>query len=301
MNSKAKWSVTQAIDKAHLTQVFSGGACNILDANGNLLRNKERDRINDWLTEQGIIFFDPQIHPATHGEEYDYDRHFPLERAAREAAYVNLYEVSPRTFGGITSLEIAMDLFYMREPMVIYFSDGDETTDTVPAHSERGQPLFQPYGIEKNRKARRAHYREFVKNGNRMRRYLMTFARTLSTLTVTFGPPVADTDVVISPNRLHATDIFRAMVRAASGEQIMVTFTGGQSARDEHGNPRFIVPDEPREIELSALLDQYVDEGNSLRAAISKMVEVSIYVRITYTTESTLLALKEVLQLKGLI
>ncbi|RMG90013.1 MAG: hypothetical protein D6712_00605 [Chloroflexi bacterium] len=91
------------------------------------------------------------------------------------------------------------------------------------------------------------------------------------------------------------------MVRAASGEQIMVTFTGGQSARDEHGNPRFIVPDEPREIELSALLDQYVDEGNALRAAISKMVEVSIYVRITYTTESTLLALKEVLQLKGLI
>ena len=64
------------------TQVFSGGACNILNVDGVLLRNTERDPINEWLTEMDLWLFDPQIHPDTHGEEYDYRKHFPLEVAA---------------------------------------------------------------------------------------------------------------------------------------------------------------------------------------------------------------------------
>jgi len=58
-----RWSITQEIATAHRTQVFSGGACNILDGEGKLLRNGERDPINDWLTEKNIVFFDPQITP----------------------------------------------------------------------------------------------------------------------------------------------------------------------------------------------------------------------------------------------
>jgi hypothetical protein len=294
-----KWSVTQEIEKAHLTQVFSGGACNILDATGKLLRNSERDRINDWLTEQKIIFFDPQIHPETHGVEYDYQVHHRLEMAAREAAKVNLYEVSPRTFGGITSLEIAADQFRWHEPMVIYFSDGIADQDSIPVHSEKGHPLFAPDGIDKNDIARRAHYRELIKNGNNMRKYLMNFAREMHTLTVNFGYPSLN-DIVISPDRIHAADLFKAVVQAASGNRVFVTFTN-KDARDDKGNPMFIAPEHPREIELNALLDQYVDEGNALRRAIAELVTVNVFVRVVYTHRSAIIALEEVLRVKGII
>jgi len=283
------------------TQIFSGGACNILDADGNLLRNTERDPINEWLTEMDLWFFDPQIHPDTHGEEYDYRKHHPLEIAARNVAGINLYEISPRTFGGITSFEIASDHFREHEPMVIYFSDGNKNRDVIPAHSAKGHPLFVPFGIDRSPKAKEAHYREFVKNGNNMRKYLMSFARIMDSLTVTFGSADQHSDIVISPERMHAADLFRAVVLAAAGERVIVTFTGGAEAHDEYGNPRFLAPENPLEIEKEALLDQYVDEGNELRRAIADLIEISVFVRVVYTQKSVLLALEEVLRIKHLI
>jgi len=283
------------------TTVFSGGACNILDASGNLLRNTERDPINEWLTERDVWFFDPQIHPDTHGEEYDYRKHHPLELAARQAAGINLYEVSPRTFGGITSFEIASDHFREHEPMVIYFSDGNRNQDIIPAHSSKGHPLFAPFGIEYSQQAKDAHYREFIKNGNNMRKYLMGFARLMDKLTVTFGSERQNTDIVISPERMHAADLFRAVVMASSGQRVIVTFTGGAGARDEYGNPRFLAPENPPEIEKDALLDQYVDEGNELRRAIARLVEISVFVRVVYTQRSVLLAMDEVFSIKGIM
>ncbi len=282
------------------TQVFSGGACNILDANGQLLRNTERDPINKWLTDMDVWFFDPQIHPDTHGEEYDYRKHHPLEVAARGAAGINLYEVSPRTFGGITSFEIASDHFREHEPMVIYFSDGSSNHDKIPAHSEKGHPLFVPFGLDHSYDAREAHYREFIKNGNNMRKYLMGFARQMDKLTVTFGTELQNTDIVISPERMHAADLFRAVVLASSGQRVIVTFTGGTGARDEFGNPRFLAPNDPLEIEMDALLDQYVDEGNELRRAIASLVEISVFVRVVYTQRSVLLALEEVFSISDI-
>ena len=47
-----EWSVTTELSKADMTQVFSGGACNVLNEKGKLLRNQERDNINDWLTSK---------------------------------------------------------------------------------------------------------------------------------------------------------------------------------------------------------------------------------------------------------
>jgi hypothetical protein len=297
----AKWTVTQEFSAAHLTQVFSGGGCNILDQNGNLLRNQERDKINEWLTSNNIRFFDPQIHPDTHGVEYNYEVHHPLELAARQAAKINLYEVSPYSFGGISSFEIAADHFRLHEPIVIYYSDGDPEQDKLPAYSKEGSPLFTPQGIMKSDAARRAHYREFIKNGNNIRKYLMHFAREMMTLTVTFDTPVRSRDVVISPYRLHAADLFTAVVKAASGERVYVTFTGGAEARDPLGNPIFIAPANPPEVELRALLDQYVDEGNELRRAIAELVHINVFTRVVYTQKSAILALEELLRIKGLI
>jgi hypothetical protein len=298
--SKA-WTLTRDMSDVRQTQVFSGGACNILNADGQLLRNTERDAINNWLTEQKIMFFDPQIHPDTHGREYDFATDHKLEIAARAAAKINLYEVSPRTFGGITSMEIASDKFRWHEPMVIYFSDGDPTHDLIPDHSDLGHPLFVPHGINDSEQAMRAHYHEFIKNGNNMRKYLMGFARDMSTLTVNFSDQVHEGDIVITPERIHASDLFRAVVQAASNRRTFVTFTGGKNARDNKGNPLFMLPEDPPEIQMQALLDQYVDEGNALRRSIAELISVTVFTRVVFTARSAISALSEVLQARGIL
>jgi hypothetical protein len=300
--SKVKaWTLIHDMSDVKQTQVFSGGACNILNTGGELLRNTERDPINDWLTGQAITFFDPQIHPDTHGREYDYATDHKLEIAARAAAKVNLYEVSPRTFGGITSLEIAADKFRRFEPMVIYFSDGDPTRDMIPEHSEAGHPLFRPDGIRDSDQAMQAHYRELIKNGNNMRKHLMITARSLDTLTVSFSDQVHEGDIAITPERIHAADLFRAVVQAASNRRTFVTFTGGKPARDPKGNPIMLLPDDPPEVQMQALLDQYVDEGNELRRSIAELISINVFTRVVFTQRSAINALGEVLRASGVL
>lgn len=296
-----RWNTTQEMSTIGMTQVFSGGACNILDEQGQLLRNQERDAINDWLTEKEIILYDPQIHPETHGVEYNYPQHYHLEMAARKAAKIDLYEISPRTFGGISSLEIAADHFIEREPMVIYFSDGDPSQDKIPAHSPKGYPLFMPDSLFQTEQTMKAHYKEFRKNANNMRRHMVSLAREMNLLTVIFGDHTAGGDIVVSPERMHAADLFRAVVRACAGQRTIVNFIGGDKIRDEYGYPQMLVPEDPHELILKSLLDQYVDEGNALRRAIAELIEISVFVRVVYTQKSSILALEELLKIKGML
>jgi hypothetical protein len=295
-----RWTVTSEMKRVHLTQVFSGGACNIMNENGALTRNGERDRINDWISEQKIMFFDPQIHPDTHGVDYDYAVHHPLEISARNAARINLYEISPYSFCGISSLEIAVDHLRRREPTVIYYSDGEPDHDDLPPHSKEGYPLFRPRGINTNPHARTAHYREFRKVGRLMRRFMIDLAHELDSLTVTFGDEDARKgDVVISPFRLHAVDMFKAAIKAAGGERVFINFSGGDNVRDEKGQPLFILPDDPNETRLDTLLDQYVDEGCELRKAIAELVELGVFLRVVYTQRAAIVALDEMFKAKG--
>lgn len=295
----AKWNVTKEIEQAHEAQIFSGGACNILDAKGHLLRNGERDKINDWLTEKNFVLFDPQIHPDTHGEEYVFEKHSVIEVEARKAAKLNLYEISPRTFGGITSLEIAADHFRYNEPMVLYYSDGSTTEDRIPQHDQFGSPIFVPYGVPENEEACLAHYREMRKNANNMRKYLMRFARDLPNLTVSFSRVSTDRDIVIMPDRMHAADIFEAVVRALRGERMFVHFSSEITEQDRNGNPTFTCPENPAEYELHAWLDQYVDAANALRRRIAELVNVNVYVRVVYTQAAAIEALDELIQLSN--
>jgi hypothetical protein len=300
-NGTKVWSLVRDLDEVNKTQVFSGGACNYPDATGQLMRNTERDPINQWLSDNEIYFFDPQIHPDTHGREYDYTIDHELEMKARAISKINLYEVSPHTFGGITSLEIAADQFRWQEPMVIYFSDGNPLKDDIPAHSDKGHPLFVPNGIHETEAAMHAHYREFIKNGNNMRKYLMGFAREMDTLTVNFGDQVHEGDVEITPDRIHAADLFRAVVDASNNRRVFVTFTGGKHARDAKGNPLFITPDDPAEVQMLALLDQYVDEGNELRRSIAQLVGINVFARVVYTQRSAMYALEEIMRVVGML
>lgn len=296
-----RWNVTQDMEAVKLVKVFSGGACNIRDDNGHLLRNTERDKINDWLTERNVVFYDPQIHPDTHNREYDFEIDGRMEIAARAQSMVSLYEISPRTFGGATSLEIAMDEFVKDHATIIFFSDGKDHVDIIPDHSRDGFPLFVPHGIRKSPEAQTAHYSEMVKNANRMRQYLMTFAQQLDTLTVTFNNRSLETDVEITPFRMHAADIFEAVVTASGGKRVIVNFAGADDSRDSKGNPIFLAPPQPPPVQRSLMLDQYVDEGNALRKAISNLVKINVYVRVVYTQRDVITALEDLLKIKGAI
>ncbi|MEO0561023.1 MAG: hypothetical protein AAF125_02845 [Chloroflexota bacterium] len=298
-----RWNLATDVEGAASTQVFSGGACNIRTADGSLIRNVERDAINDWLYENGIQLFDPQIHPDTHDTEYDYEIHGPMEQAARRAANINLYEISPSTFGGVSAMEIAVDRFRYLEPTVLYYSDGVAGREMVPSYSRQGHPLFAPQGIQDGVEAQQAHYREMVKGANNCRKYLLGFADEIDTLTASIGGAVRRGDVVVTPGRIHAVDMFKAVARAASGERVYVHFQlpEGDGPRDKRGVPLFQVPEDPHEVDMAMLLDQYVDEGNRLRRALSRLIEVNVFVRVVYTQTSAIQSLKEVLQLRGLI
>lgn len=298
--SNNRWYLLNDMSQLDEVRVFSGGACNIRDGAGNLLRNQERDDINDWLTRNKILFYDPQIHPDTHGTTYDYERHQPLEVAARVKSRINLFEISPRTFGGATALEIAIDEFQYEDPTVIFFSDGNYSRDVIPVHSPDGYPLFVPYGIRDNDVARLTHYNEYVKTGNRMRKYFMRFAEDLPALTVTFGERTFEGDVVITPTRLHASDLFAAVVNGAKGNRTVVNFIGGEEARDDKGYPKFIAPEEPRPAELAIALDQYVDEANQMRRSIAELVRINVFSRVIYTQRAAIDALKDMLSVTGI-
>ena len=297
----ANWNLPKTLEEASSVKVFSGGACNVRDEQGQLLRNVERDDINKWITEKGIRFYDPQIHPDTHGMEYNFEIHSHMEIAARAAASVNIFEISPRTFGGVASMEVALDEFRYHQPTIIFFSDGNNDQDMIPVHTPQGFPIFAPYGIEDNDVAMKAHYEEMRKNANNMRKYLLRYAKAVSALTVTFSNEAYEGDVVITPGRMHAVDIFQAMVNAASGKRVVITFTGGEETRDKDGNPLFIAPDNPPKAQLDALLDQYVDEGNALREAICNLVKINVFVRVVYTQRGTIDALDELLHVKGIL
>ena len=294
------WNLVSDIADIEKVVVFSGGACNIRDAKGKLLRNQERDDINNWLSRNDILFYDPQIHPDTHGVDYDYEVHQPLEVGARKLAKVNLFEISPRTFGGATALEIAVDEFRYNDPSIIFFSDGNHDRDVIPAHSTDGYPLFVPYGIHNNDAARKAHYEGFIRGANRMRKYLMHFAEDLDALTITFGEQTFEGDIVISPKRMHAADFFRAVVRAASGKRTIINFTGGDDARDENGYPIFLAPTKPRKVDLNSYLDQYTDEANELRRAIAELVRINVFSRVVFTQRAAIDAIRDLLRVQGI-
>lgn len=294
------WKWAQSLETARQVKVFSGGACNIRDASGALLRNSERDKVNDWLTQRGVLFYDPQIHPDTHGCEYDYDVHHRLEQAARSAAGVNLFEVSPHTFCGVTSIEVAVEVFSLEKPTIIFFSDGHDDIDLMPAHSPSGYPLFVPKGLRDSQAAMRSHYNEMIKNANRMRQYLLLFAEQLGALTLSFSERAYEGDIVIRPDHVDAARLFEAVVHAASGKRTNVNFLGGAAARDERGVPKMVIPENPPEMIMRAYLDQYVDEGNELRQAICKLVHINVFMRVVFTQEAAIHALDNLLRYRNI-
>ena len=291
------WTVIRDTAMVRYTQVFLGGACKLIDDGGEFIRNSSRDSICNWLTQKDIRFFDTQLFSDTDSCEYDYRNYFKLVEMAREQAVVNFYEISPRNFGALTALEIFVDHLHHNKPMVIFFSSGSQE-DRIPDHTDRGYPLFVPYGIHYNENSSKANYKELVTVANNMRDYTLRIARQWGSLTITFSGRAGPNDIVLTPDRIHASDILTGIVLAGEGQRVFVHFDDATTNRDEKGNPLINLPTHPREMEMHALLDQYVDEGNELRKRVSELVRNNAYVRIVYSVRAAILALEELLQFK---
>jgi hypothetical protein len=102
--------------------LFTGGACNIQGASGSM-RNPGRDPLARWLDEQGWSYFDPQIHPATHGRDYIWGIDGPQEKKAREQSRLRVYEITATTIGAVSMMEI-MDDAWRGRTSIVWFNGG---------------------------------------------------------------------------------------------------------------------------------------------------------------------------------
>jgi hypothetical protein len=102
--------------------LFTGGACNI-QTNDGPMRNEGRDPLAAWLDSQGWTYFDPQIHPSTHGREYEWAIDAPQEKIAREQAKIRVYEITSATIAAVTMFEI-MDDARNNRSSIVWFNNG---------------------------------------------------------------------------------------------------------------------------------------------------------------------------------
>lgn len=123
MNHQESLLVTsEMMEKGRRPMLFTGGACNIQGETGPI-RNPGRDPLARWLDETGWTYFDPQIHPTTHGRDYVWGIDGPQEKIAREQAKLRVYEITATTIAGVTMLEI-MDDARVGRTSIVWFNDG---------------------------------------------------------------------------------------------------------------------------------------------------------------------------------
>lgn len=111
------------VEQGIMPEVLMGGACATVTTEG-VVRNTGRDPIGVWLTNKGISFFEVQIHPTTHGREYDWNLDCAKERLVRQMALVRLYEIRPDTISGVTHEEIFDDHTKKRRTIVWFNGEG---------------------------------------------------------------------------------------------------------------------------------------------------------------------------------
>ena len=104
--------------------LFTGGACNIQDTSGPV-RNPGRDPLAAWLNQKGWSYFDPQIHPTTHGRGYEWEKDGPQEKRARELARLRVYEITATTISAVAMLEI-MDDARLGRDSIVWFNGGED-------------------------------------------------------------------------------------------------------------------------------------------------------------------------------
>jgi hypothetical protein len=173
--------------------LFVGGACNIQTADGPI-RNPGRDPLAEWLDELGLTYFDPQIHPSTHGRDYIWEIDGPREKQAREEARLRVYEITATTIAAVSMMEIMDDARHGRVT-IVWFNEGrtfaplglgsrDEFKNNKPLRQEVGETIY-------------SHLLAYINSGRQMRGELanlladsphITFVDSLEELKTTLFP-----------------------------------------------------------------------------------------------------------------
>lgn len=117
-----KLITSEMMQAGEVPLLFTGGACNIQGPDGPM-RNPGRDPLARWLDEEGYPYFDPQIHPSTHGRDYIWGIDGPQEKKAREQARLRVYEITATTIATVTMLEI-MDDARRARTSIVWFNSG---------------------------------------------------------------------------------------------------------------------------------------------------------------------------------
>ncbi len=121
-NSKSMLVTSEMMQAEVKPLLFTGGASNIQSLSGPI-RNPGRDPLAAWLDENGWPYFEPQIHPTTHGREYVWGIDGPQEKKAREQATLRIYEITATTIAAVTMLEIMDDARRGRRS-IVWFNEG---------------------------------------------------------------------------------------------------------------------------------------------------------------------------------
>lgn len=113
---------SEMMQAGEIPLLFIGGASNIQSPTGPI-RNPGRDPLARWLDKQGWSYYDPQIHPSTHGRDYIWGIDGPQEKKARELAKLRVYEISPFTIASVSIMEI-MDDGRKGRTSVVWYNGG---------------------------------------------------------------------------------------------------------------------------------------------------------------------------------
>ncbi|HRQ41283.1 MAG TPA: hypothetical protein PLD25_25475 [Chloroflexota bacterium] len=145
--------------------LFIGGACNIQTPDGPV-RNPGRDPLAAWLDEMGLTYFDPQIHPSTHGRDYIWEIDGPREKQAREEAKLRIYEITPTTIAAISMMEIMDDARHGRVT-IVWFNEG--RTFAPPGLGTREEFTSNALWQQKVGKTAYAHLLAYINAGRQLR------------------------------------------------------------------------------------------------------------------------------------
>lgn len=121
-NPRIMLVTSEMMEAGETPLLFTGGACNIQGLRGPI-RNPGRDPLARWLDEHGWSYFDPQVHPSTHGRDYIWGIDGPQEKKARHQAKLRVYEITSTTIAAVTMLEI-MDDARTGRLSIVWFNDG---------------------------------------------------------------------------------------------------------------------------------------------------------------------------------
>lgn len=120
--TKSMLVTSEMMQKGKIPLLFTGGACNIQSLTGPI-RNPGRDPLTAWLDAQGWSYYDPQIHPSTHGREYVWGIDGPEEKRARKLAQLRVYEITADTIAAVSVMEI-MDDARVGRHSIVWFNGG---------------------------------------------------------------------------------------------------------------------------------------------------------------------------------